>query len=100
MGGKKRKKAGKRNRSRRYAVILPYSFVLMMFLFAFGERLWDVAEIRGDIREKEIVLNEVQVRRDRLMEERDISTDPAVLQMEMRRLGYIYPGETVYLGVD
>lgn len=81
-------------------MILPYIVVLVMFLFAFGERLWEVAEIKESIREKEMVLAEVEVRRIELAEEKDMATDPAILHVKMRQLGYIYPGETVYLGVS
>lgn len=81
-------------------MILPYIVVLVMFLFAFGERLWEVAEIKESIHEKEIALGEVQSRRAKLEDEKNMATDPAVLHVKMRQLGYIYPGETVYLGAE
>lgn len=74
--------------------------VLVISLFAFGERLWDVVEIKMVIREKELALAEVQERKIKLEEEKDMATDPAALHIKMRQLGYIYPGETVYLDAD
>ena len=50
-------------------MILPYFMVLVISLFAFGERLWDVVEIKMVIREKELALAEVQERRIKLEEE-------------------------------
>ena len=81
-------------------MILPYLGVLLMFLFAFGEGLWEVAEIKRDIREQELALGEVQARKEELEEERALASDPDALHIKMRRLGYIYPGETVYLDGD
>lgn len=81
-------------------MIFPYLVVLVMFLFGGGERLWEVVEIKGAVREKEVALCEVQSRKTELEEEKHLATDPSILQEKMRQLGYIYPGETVYLGAD
>lgn len=97
MDGKKKK--GKRKRSGRYAVILPHFIVLLLFLLAFGERLLVAEALFGDMRRSEASLSEVQAEYDRLKEELAAVDDPASLQERMRRLGYIYPGETVYLQV-
>ena len=95
MDGKKKK----RKRSRRYAVILPHLIILVLFLLAFGERLLVAEALFRDMRRSEVLLSEVQAEYDQLKEEFAAAENPASLQEQMRRLGYIYPGETVYLQV-
>lgn len=79
-------------------MILPYVLVCVMFFFAFGERWLAIADLCGEIRRHEAELADVQSRKAELEADLDLTKDPAYLTAKMRQLGYIYPGETVYLG--
>lgn len=79
--------------------MLSYGFVLVLFFFSCGERCLSIAALCGEIRSSEKVLAEAELRREELEADYARACDPAYLTEKMRELGYIYPGETMYLGL-
>lgn len=80
-------------------MILSVVFIAVLFLFSCGERWLKIAEVCKEIRFSEEKLAEVKSRETELETEYEQTKDPNYLTVKMRRLGYIYPGETVYSGV-
>lgn len=99
MGKKKKFEKTKKTRSRRYVVIIPYLLVLALFFSALGDRLLSVGRIFAEIRHGEGILLEINKEKETLESDLALAEDPAFLEASIRRLGYIYPGETVYLNI-
>lgn len=78
--------------------MLLFALAILLFVFSCSERWMKIADVCEKIQLCEEELEAVKSYEEELTAIYEKTQDPDYLTVKMRRLGYIYPGEKVYLG--